>query len=255
MRAARPAATRHPLVRVQAGREPPASPATPPRGPARLLPLISAFLCPDCPWPPQQIKDPVSSPACSSPSKTAPLWSARATPCQVRSACLALPGEGWGSLDVVSNQSQAPGVGGGCGEVALPSLWGQLPLPPQGDGNPTPWFKELLRAPRGPHLPSSPPRPPGEQVHLENQPLRPGAPGQRNHPAQQAVCPAQSRPQPLDPLPREHGSGNATGIILLIHAAQAVMVLHLFLQLGAGLLTRYHVRCTHTGVRNTNKME
>lgn len=32
----------------------PCLPAAPPRGPARLLPLISVFLYPDCPRPPQQ---------------------------------------------------------------------------------------------------------------------------------------------------------------------------------------------------------
>ena len=56
-------------------------------------------------------------------------------------------------------------------------------------------------------------------------------------------APLRASPRPLDPLPREHGSGNAPGTVLLNHAAQAVVVLHLLLQLGAGLLTRYHVRC------------
>lgn len=53
-----------------------------------------------------------------------PAW-----PCDWR---LALPGEGWGGLHVVSNQSQASGVGSGYGEVALPSLGPAAPSSPRG---------------------------------------------------------------------------------------------------------------------------
>lgn len=201
---------RRPLTRVQAGRAP-CLPAAPPRGPARLLPLISVFLYPDCPGPSTNQR-PCVLPSLQQPLQARSLWSVRPPmPGQIGLpgpvTATDLPGEAWGRPACCFQPKAKPlELGGGYGEVALPSLGPAAPS--QGWQPHAPRFRELLRLPWTPPFPSSHAKLPGEQVHLEASPStqEPLAKG-TTLPSGQSV-PLGASPSPCSLCPRARWVGN-----------------------------------------------